>query len=469
MALRDIVSSAEASLSTSFTPSPPLRDDDPRLRWALFSYGVIADLVTHVFARGELSRAIREAAGRLYHLPGGGDGRFSERTLWTWLHEYRRGGIEALLPRRRSDVGKLRSLPVAALERAAAFRREDRTRSAALILELLEGEGRIERGSTSRQTIDRALRSLSLQRIPPGSTPARARGTVETSGPNELWIGDVHGSVLVALDAGGALRCHLSAFVDHYSRSIHGAYFPSPSVGALEAVLKRAIPLAGRPAIAYAAEGAISHRPTFALACDRIGIKLTQSASYEIEGRRIVAPFLASLALFERELVRRGARDLADVNQMFAAWLEECYHAAPVASLGLSPTELRRGHEPTFADPDLVAELLLLKVRRLVNRERSCIEVDGATFQVDPSLRGRIVRVRYDPHDLSSVVIQLDDLRFQRARRALPDCASGPRSAHDASTRGHDHLAQIAADHRSREATRAHDRASGLDSSEVAR
>ncbi len=432
----------------------PLSDDDPRLKEALFRYGVIADLVTHVLSPGELTRAIGEAAGQRFLLPRGGETGFSARTIWTWLREYRRGGIEALLSKRRSDRGELRAISAEALERAADFRREDRARSAAAIVDMLEREGKVKKGSVSRQTIDRTLRRLGLERIAPGKAPGKVRRRIEVAGPNALWVGDYHDPVVIPLQGGGALRCHIGAFIDHFSRYlVYGAYYPSQAIYTLEDVFKKAVLKAGRPEIAYVDNAKIYHSHAFTFACDRIGTRLTHSKSYESEGRGVIERFWGTVAAFERELARRGVRDLAEVNRLFWAWLEERYHSVRHDEIDATPNERRAGFAPSFPKLDLVAELFLLKVRRTVNRKLSRVEVDGAAFHVEPSLRGKLVQVHYDPHDLSSAVIYFDGRRIERASRALPNTAPPTPVAPEPVSSGFDYLGKILVDHERRRAS----------------
>jgi len=429
----------------------PLPDDDPRLRDALFRYGVIAEMVTHVLSPGELSQLVREAAGRRYLLPGGGEASFSERTLWTWLKEYRRGRLDALLPKQRSDAGVSRALAADVLERAAAFRREDRARSAAQVLDMLERDGRIVRGSVSRQTIDRALRRLGLEWIAAGKAHGKVRRRIEVAGPNALWVGDYHDPVAIPLHGGGALRCHLGAFIDHWSRFVpYGAFYPSQALYTLEDVFKKAVLKGGVPEIVYVDNAKIYHANAFAFACDRIDIRLTHSKPYESEGRGVIERFWGTVAPFERELARRGARDLDEVNRLFWAWLEEVYHPRRHDEIGAPPAERRAGFAPKFPPLDVLAELFLVKVRRLVNRKVSRVEVDGAAFQVDPALRGKLVQVHYDPHDLSSVVIYFDGRRVERAPRAVANVAPATPAAPAPVATGFDYLGKVLVDHERR-------------------
>jgi transposase InsO family protein len=434
-------------------PTAPLEDDDPRLALALFRYRVIADLVTLVLSPGEVTALVRDAAEKRYRMPDGSEASFTARTIWTWLARYREGGLEALLPRLRKDKGALRAVSPDVLERAALFRREDRARSASTILDMLERDGKIAGGAVSRQTIDRALRRMDLARIRPGKVPDKVRRRIEVAGPNALWVGDYHDLAGVPLADGTTLRCHLSAFIDHWSRYVvHAAYYPSQAIYTLEDTFKKAVLKAGRAEKVYVDNAKIYRSNAFSFACDRIGTKRVHSKPYESEGRGVIERFWGTVSAFERELVQRGARDLAEVNRFFWAWLEERYHSRRHDEIDAVPSERRAGFEPAFPPLDLVAELFLVAVRRTVNRRLSTVEAEGAAFHVDPSLRGKLVQVRYDPHDLSSVVVYFDGRRIQRAARALPNEAPPTPPTPDAVKSGFDYLGAILVDHERRRA-----------------
>ncbi|MCC6876491.1 MAG: Mu transposase C-terminal domain-containing protein [Sandaracinaceae bacterium] len=61
------------------------------------------------------------------------------------------------------------------------------------------------------------------------------------------------------------------------------------------------------------------------------------------------------------------------------------------------------------------AELFLVRAERTVHKSDGCVAVEGRRFLCDSSLRGMKVVVRYDPSDLSSVVVFADGRRAQRA------------------------------------------------------
>ncbi len=105
---------------------------------ALFRLSVLGPLVSRErLARGELKRLIRELAARDYDLPGSGRRCLGEKTIEAWLYAWRRGGIEALTPRSRSDRGRSR-LELGVQEAILAAKRENPRRSIDQLIALVE-------------------------------------------------------------------------------------------------------------------------------------------------------------------------------------------------------------------------------------------------------------------------------------------------------------------------------------------
>ena len=69
----------------------------------------------------------------------------------------------------------------------------------------------------------------------------------------------------------------------------------------------------------------------------------------------------------------------------------------------------------------LVADTFRVRVRRKVHPKTSTVEIDGVRFLVETFLRGRWVRVYYDPHCLDDILVYLGKERVQRAFIAKPN------------------------------------------------
>lgn len=82
-------------------------DESVRQEIALFRYGLIAPLVN-----GQVDRTsyLKEVSTRMHWVPHYGEKRIAAKTILDWCTQYKKGGFEALKPKRRSDRGHSRRL-----------------------------------------------------------------------------------------------------------------------------------------------------------------------------------------------------------------------------------------------------------------------------------------------------------------------------------------------------------------------
>lgn len=146
---------------------------DREERIAMFRVQVIGPLLARDFKdHGELAEELRALAGKWHRPPESSLGRqYSAPTIERWYYEYKRGGLEALRPRRRSDVGHARELTDAQRELLLGIRREHPRATTALILRTLELDGRLKKGAVSVSTLRRLYQEHGLER-----QKARRRG-----------------------------------------------------------------------------------------------------------------------------------------------------------------------------------------------------------------------------------------------------------------------------------------------------
>jgi putative transposase len=245
----------------------------------------------------------------------------------------------------------------------------------------------------------------------------------------------------------------LCAWIDHFSRySPFSAYYPTQGLLTLEDGFRKALLRGGVPSRFYVDNAKIYHATTFTFACAQIGSELVHSKPYVKESRGVIERFFGDgdIATFERELLRRGVASLNELNTLFWAWLEEIYHRRIHSEIGIEPYKRREGYSPAFPDAVVLSELFLAQESRKVNRKLSTVEVLGAAFHTDPSLRGKTVRVHFDPHDLSSVIIYYNNRRIGRAPRALPNTAPATPPPEPGVSSGFDYLGKILIDHEHR-------------------
>lgn len=85
------------------------------------------------------------------------------------------------------------------------------------------------------------------------------------------------------------------------------------------------------------------------------------------------------------------------------------------SEIGTTPARAVASVTPRPIDPAVAHELFLVRADRTVNKKDATVSVEGHRFLCDGALRGREVTVRFDPRDLSSVLVFVEGVRVGRA------------------------------------------------------
>lgn len=303
--------------------------DQHRQAVALFRYSLIRELAVPELTPAERGALMRALAATDHAAPHGRRVAVSTVTLRRWLRAWRAGVFEALAPAVRRQPNRT---PTTVLEAAEALKREAPRRSAAQVARALAEAGV---GVVSARTLRRHFARLGLGARPDGGPP-RALGRFEAAEFGELWTGDgLHGP-----GAGGA-KTVLMAFVDDWSRTVPGwRWGLAEDTLRLEAALRRAVESRGVPERVFVDNGSAftSHQFHRALAC--LGIRISHSTPGHAASRGKVERFFGTVRrqfLVEVQ-TRGGAASLAELNELFGAWVEGVYHRATTPKSARRPS-----------------------------------------------------------------------------------------------------------------------------------
>jgi len=407
------------------------RDDEQAILLALFRYGVIAPLLEREdFARGEKTALVRDLAAQTHHLPGRGPVQVKERTIWAWLRSYRGGGIEALRPRWRKDKGTSRVLDEAVLQRAVQLRQENPKRWTSTLLDILEREKTLAgKPVPHRATLDRHLArrgaSRRLMRVLGGKRTIKMK--FENFG--DLWVGDYHHGPVILGPDGKPTTSKLGALIDHTTRyPVADRYYPSETIATMRDTTMRALLRWGPAKKVYVDRGSVYRAEQLAYSLKRIECDLIHSRAYYSQGRGVIERWWQVILQFEAEVrLRDELPTLHELNRLWEAYRDLRYCQAVHSELGRTPGEAIAEVTPKPIDPELARELFLIREERQVDRKDACVPVLGRRFLCDSFLRGRKVDVRFNPNDLSSVIIFSEGRRIQKA---LPQQYNDPPEPH---------------------------------------
>lgn len=378
---------------------------------ALFRYGLIAEFVHLPPNSPGLYAKLQTKAQQDYSIPGSTRTRVAAETLRDWLKSYRRGGFDALLPQPRSDRGRSRALPADVVDHLLSLKEELPQLSIPQLIRMA-----IKRGITAeplpRATVHRLFSTAGLMRKTEESS-AQDRRRFAFAHAGELWMSDVmHGPTVAVGDRGQRHKAYLIAFLDDATRVIpYAAFALAENTKAFLPIFKQALLRRGRPARLYVDNGANYRSQHLALVCAKLGIALIHSRPHQPEGRGKQERWFRTVrAQFLARLTPTDTESLDALNRCLWTWIEGEYHQTPHAGLdGRTPLDqwaLSADQVKMFDIGLDLDALFLFETKRRVQRDRT-ISLNGTVFEVDATLVGQTVILRFDPTAPSSRGIEV--------------------------------------------------------------
>ena len=315
--------------------------DERRQQVALFRYSLIRPLAAPEVGARERGALVRALVSVDHVGPDGRRVEVSAPTLRRWLRAWRAGGFAGLVPGVRAQPTRT---PAAILDRAEVLKREAPGRTAAQVARDLAEAGV---GEVSARTLQRHFARLGLNASPDGRPPA-AFGRFEATEFGALWTGDgLHGPVV------GGRKAVLCAFIDDWSRAVPGwRWGQAEDTVRLEAALRRGLESRGIPEKCFVDNGSAFTSGPFNRTLAVLGIAIAHSRPGQPASRGKIERFFRTVRTqFIVELdARGGAQSLAELNELFGAWLEGVYHRALSGGRGGS-------HPPAPSDPGVKVSL----------------------------------------------------------------------------------------------------------------
>ena len=346
------------------------KDDGEQV--AVFRSQIIGSVVHKVLSHGLLREALEALAVVRFRPPYSNKTRtYSVPTLERWYYAFRRGGLEALTPKPRSDRGRGRGLDVTTIELLCDMRHEHPNASAELILRCLVERGRLQKGVVSPTTVRRVFLERGLDRVSLRKSDARARLRWEAAHPGALWQGDV---------------CHWGLFRIHGVLDDKSRYLVALEVHLNEqevvmlAILVAVIRLFGAPDGIYLDNGSTYTGEALETACARLGVALMHPRPHDPQARGKMERFWRTL--------REGLLDhlqpsisLADLQTRLDRFREH-YNSQPHSSLfGDTPAFVWCSRHTKLIDDEQLQSAMTTRSRRRVSRD-GVVSIDGTRYEV---------------------------------------------------------------------------------------
>jgi putative transposase len=379
-------------------------NEDRRREIGLLRYALVRDAADPGLSKAERGRLVRALCEREHVGPDGQLVRIGRTTLDRWVRDYRRGGFEALVPRRRVVAPRT---PAETLELAFRLKRERPERTAAQVREIMLAAGGPAPGLRTLQT---HLAREGLNVRADGRSPGKVYGRFEASVRNELWTGDgLHGPTLAGV---AARRAVLLAFIDDHSRLLVGwRWGTGEDVFRLEAALRAGLMARGVPDAILVDRGSAFISSQLLRACAVLGVKLIHASPRAATTKGKIERFFRTVR--DQFLVEIDDDvELGELNRLFSAWLEVVYHRRVHSETGQTPLErFDAAGSPALPTPALLREALLWSQERTVTKTAT-LSLHGNQYEVDAALVGRKVELVFDPFDLTRIEVRYQHRPF---------------------------------------------------------
>jgi transposase InsO family protein len=367
---------------------------------ALFRYGVIGDLVHLPPGAKGLYARLKEKAAIDYRIPGSTRVRVAEETIRDWLKAYRKGGLDALMPKLRSDHGQSHALPREISDLLVAIKDEKPELSVQLVIREALATGKVPDGfPLAPSTIHRLLARAGMMAKRPDQPTSKDHRRFAFEKAGDLWMSDVmHGPS--AFVEGKKRKTYLIAFVDDATRVVpYAAFALAENTAAYLPVMKEAVLRRGTPRRLFVDNGAAFRSHQLALVCAKLGVTLIHARAYHPEAKGKMERWFRTVRMQLLPLLQPAdLSSLGALNRRLWAWVEGEYHRSPHRGLdGATPLDrwAAVADEVRYLGAD-IDDLFLHEAKRKVAKDRT-VSLDGVAYEVDAMLVGEVVTLRYDP------------------------------------------------------------------------
>lgn len=248
-------------------------DKDRGHELAYFKFALIAPVIQGTYPDTSVAAYCRRVTGQPIARPDGALFQYKPATLERWATLYKAGGMEALMPKERSDKGSPIALSDECVLEIHRIKEKYPKLNAVQIHIRLVQEGLLP-ASVSARTIQRYIKANGLKAAVV-SGPLKDRKAFEEPFFGAMWQADTCYFPYIPDGSGKRKRTYLIMLVDDHSRMIVGAQlFFEDNAYNFQKVLKDAVATFGIPNKIYCDHGPSYENSQISLICGSIGAVL---------------------------------------------------------------------------------------------------------------------------------------------------------------------------------------------------
>ena len=380
---------------------------------AYFRFALIAPVIQGVFPDASIAAYCRRVTENPVKRPDGILFQYKPATLERWVTLYRESGMDALMPKERSDKGSVRTLSKECTQQIRSIKEKFPKLDAIQIHVRLVQDGLIP-AAVSPRTIQRFIKSNGLK-------PSAAAGLLKDRKAFEepffgsMWQADTCHMPYIPDGHGKKRRSYLIALVDDHSRLIVGAgmFFEDDAYN-FQKVLKAAVAAYGIPIKIYADHGPGYENSQISFICGSIGTVLIHAPVRDGAAKaKIERTFGTLKSRWLNGLDTNQIRSLGDFNSELAEAVRR-HNLTINSSTKQTPMErflATRGRIRVPESEEWLDECFMNRIRRKV-RNDSTLSFLNTQFDAPMHFMRQTVEVRFLPDRLPEAYIFENGARY---------------------------------------------------------
>ena len=382
---------------------------------AQFRFALIAPVIQDLFPDATKTAYYKRVTENPLKLPDGTTKEYDYKTVEKWVSQYRLGGIDALMPRERSDKGTSRALPDTAIEEIYRLKEAFPRLNATQIHQKLIADSFIP----ATVSVDAVQRFIKHNDLKSARNPnVRDRKAFEEDMFGKMWQADTCYLPHIIED-GQCRRVYCVMIIDDHSRLlVGGELFYNDNAANFQKVLKDAIATYGIPDKLYVDNGGPYCNEQLSLICGSVGTVLLHTRVRDGASKAKVERHFRTLK--ERWLYTldvASISSLAEFNSLLKDYMRS-YNTTFHTGIDCTPFSRyqdTKSHSRTPQSREWLEECFLNRITRKVNKD-STVSINKMSFDVPMQFISMKVDIRYQPSDMDTAFILYEGMHFPLLR-----------------------------------------------------
>ncbi len=382
------------------------------IEFASIRLSLIAPTLNGTYTDVSKNAYYRRIASFPIKLPNGKEVRYSPGTFSNWESMYSRFGFDALIPKKRSDVGTTRKINEATIAEIYKLKDAFPRINATLIYHKLIEESFINKNEASLSTIQRFIKHNDLKSA--RNINIKDRKAFEEEFACGMFQGDTcHGPYIT--ENGEKKKTYLVMLIDDKSRLIVGGrYFYNDNAYNFQKVLKEAIARYGIPKKIYLDNGSPYKNEQLKLICGSLGIVIIHTAvrdgaskgKVERNFRTLKNRWLNALDINSISSLREFNEDLYTYINKHNTTIHSTTKMAPIDRYreDIKRIKIVKSYE-------WLENCFMNRITRKVNND-STVSIDKTYFDVPLQFIKQKVEIRYLPDNMENAYIFYENEKY---------------------------------------------------------